>query len=51
MEVTEVHQHMNGQGSFATYAYEILLSYKKSCIQVSSNEMEECKTYYTEWGN
>ena len=27
----------------------ILLSYKKECIWVSSNEMDETGTYYTEW--
>ena len=28
---------------------EILLSYKKECIWVSSNEGDEPGTYYTEW--
>ena len=27
----------------------ILLSYKKECIWVSSNEVEKPKAYYTEW--
>ena len=27
----------------------ILLSYKKECIWVSSNEMDEMGAYYTEW--
>ena len=27
---------------------EILLSYKKECIWISSNELDESKTYYTE---
>ena len=27
----------------------ILLSYKKECIQVSPNEVDEPRTYYIEW--
>ena len=27
----------------------ILLSYTKECIWVSSNEVDEPRTYYTEW--
>ena len=27
----------------------VLLSYKKECIWVSSNEVDETRTYYTEW--
>ena len=27
----------------------ILLSHKKECIWVSSNEMDEPRAYYTEW--
>ena len=27
----------------------ILLSYKKECIWVSSNEVDETEAYYTEW--
>ena len=27
----------------------ILLSYKKECIWVSSNEVDEPRAYYTEW--
>ena len=27
----------------------ILLSHKKECIWVSSNEVDEPRTYYTEW--
>ena len=27
----------------------ILLSYKSECIWVSSNEVDETRTYYTEW--
>ena len=28
---------------------EILLSYKKECIWVSSNEVDETGAYYSEW--
>jgi len=28
---------------------EILLGHKKECIWVSSDEVDEPKTYYTEW--
>ena len=27
----------------------ILLSYKKECFQVSPNEVDETRAYYTEW--
>ena len=27
----------------------ILLSYKKECIKVSANEVDEARAYYTEW--
>ena len=27
----------------------ILLSYKKECIWVSSNEVDETRAYYTQW--
>jgi hypothetical protein len=27
----------------------ILLNYKKECILVSSNEVDEPRAYYTEW--
>ena len=29
---------------------EILFSYKKECVWVSSNEVDEPRAYYTEWG-
>ena len=28
---------------------EILLTYEKECIKVSSNEVDEPRAYYTEW--
>ena len=28
----------------------ILLNYKKECIWVSSNEVDECRAYYIQWG-
>ena len=32
-----------------TYTMEILLSYNKECIWVSSNELEKTRSYYAEW--
>ena len=29
----------------------LLLSHKKECLWVSSNEVDEPRTYYTEWSN
>ena len=39
---------MNGQRSCGMYN-GILLSHKKECIWVHSNEVDELRTYYTEW--
>ena len=40
---------VNNKEAVAYIQNEILLSHKKECIWVSSNEVDEPRTYYTEW--
>ena len=44
----EAHQQMNKKVVVHIY-YGILLSYKKECILVSSNEVDKPRAYCTEW--
>ena len=45
--ILDAHRQMNGK-SCGTYTQWILLSHKKECIRVSSDEVDEPRTYYTQ---
>ena len=46
----DVHPQMNVYGSVVHIYNGILLSHKKEHIWVSSNEVDQPRAYYTEWG-